>query len=165
MPSSPSYKIHSTPNHVRFLTPAEFTEKFGPTQEDYDAVVRYVQEHGLAVVGGSRDGMEVQVKGPVSAIEAAFHIELLIYQHPTENRIFYGPDREPTADLPFSLWHISGLDNYSIPHPLYVKKSDYAKAHGISPEVRCHATPLPAPAHPHRSWAATCAPPITAERR
>lgn len=131
----------TVPNYRHFLTPSEFTAKFGPTQGDYDAVVRYVQERGLAVVGGSRDGMDVQVRGPVSAIEAAFHVNLLTYQHPTENRIFYGPDREPTADLPFALWHISGLDNYSIPHPLYVKKSDYAKAHGISPDsVVRHAT-------------------------
>jgi subtilase family serine protease len=63
------------------------------------------------------------------------------YQHPTENRTFYAPDREPTATLPFPLWHISGLDNYSIPHPLFVKRSDYAKAHGIAPEaVVSHAT-------------------------
>ena len=131
----------TVPNYRHFLTPSEFTAKFGPTQGDYDAVVRYVQVHGLAVVGGSRDGMDVQVRGAVSAIEAAFHVNLLTYQHPTENRIFYGPDREPTTDLPFALWHVSGLDNYSIPHPLYVKKSDYAKAHGISPDsVVRHAT-------------------------
>jgi subtilase family serine protease len=131
----------TVPNHTHFLTPAEFTEKFGPTQHDYDAVIHYVRSHGLAVVGGSRDGMEVQVKGPVSAIESAFHVSLLLYQHPTENRLFYAPDREPTTDLAFALWHISGLDNYSIPHPLYVKKSDYARAHGISPDaVIRHAT-------------------------
>ncbi len=131
----------TVPNFRHFLTPAEFTEKFGPTQHDYDAVVQYAQTHGLAVVGGSRDGMEVQVKGPVSAIESAFHINLLTYQHPTENRIFFGPDREPSTDSSVRLWHISGLDNYSIPHPLFVKKSDYAKAHGISPDkVVTHAT-------------------------
>jgi subtilase family serine protease len=131
----------TVPNFRHFLTPAEFTEKFGPTQRDYDAVVRYVQAHGLAVVGGSRDGMEVQVKGPVSAIESAFHVNMLTFQHPTENRIFFGPDREPTTDLGIQLWHVSGLDNFSIPHPLFVKKSDYAKAHGISPDkVVSHAT-------------------------
>jgi subtilase family serine protease len=131
----------TVPNYRHFLTPAEFTEKFGPTQHSYDEVVHYVQGHGLTVVGGSRDGMEVQVKGPVSAIESAFHVTLMTYQHPTENRIYYGPDREPTADLSFALWHISGLDNYSIPHPLYVKRTDFAKAHGISPDaVVKHAT-------------------------
>ena len=129
------------PGYRQFLTPAEFTARFGPTQQDYDAVVQYVQSHGLTVVGGSRDGMDVQVKGPVSAIESAFHINLLVYQHPSENRTFYGPDREPTVDLPFQLWHISGLDNYSIPHPLYVSKTAYAAAHGIDPKnVVSHAT-------------------------
>ena len=118
----------SSLGYRQYLTPAEFTERFGPTQQDYDAVVRYVQNYGLAVVGGSRDGMEVQVKGAVSAIESAFRVDLLIYQHPDEDRVFYAPDREPTTGLPFPLWHISGLDNYSIPHPMYVKKSDYAIA-------------------------------------
>jgi subtilase family serine protease len=131
----------TVPNYRHYLTPVEFTERFGPTQEQYDAVVRYVQENGLAVVGGSRDGMEVQVRGAVAAIELAFHVNLLTYQHPTEDRIFYAPDREPTVDLPFALWHISGLDNFSIPHPLYMRNRDYAKAHGMSPDaVVGHAT-------------------------
>ncbi len=65
----------TVPNYRHFLTPSEFTEKFGPTKEDYDAVVRYVQAHGLAVVGGSRDGMEVQVKGAsLSHWSLAFHV-------------------------------------------------------------------------------------------
>ena len=125
----------------RFLTVPEFTEKFGPSQRDYDAVVRFAKANGFTVVGGSRDGMEVQIVGPVSAVEKAFHVTMGTYQHPTENRIFYGPDREPTVDLPFPLWHVSGMDNFSLPHPLYVKRSDYAAAHGIAAEkVVSHAT-------------------------
>jgi subtilase family serine protease len=132
-PSSASYR--------HYLTVPEFTAQFGPTQADYDAVVQYARSNGLTVVGGSRDGMDVQVKGPVSAVQTAFHVNLHTYQHPTENRIFYAPDREPTVSLPFNLWHISGLDNYSIPHPLFVKKSDYAAAHGIAADkVVSHAT-------------------------
>jgi subtilase family serine protease len=128
-------------SYRRFLTPAEFTARFGPTQQDYDTVLNFAKSNGLTVVGGSRDGMEVQVKGPVSAIEAAFHVSMHTYQHPTENRVFYGPDREPTTSLPFALWHVSGLDNYSLPHPMLVKKSDYAAAHGIDVDkVVKHAT-------------------------
>jgi subtilase family serine protease len=132
-PSSPSYR--------HFLTVPEFTQRFGPTEQDYDSVVRFAEGHGFTVVGGTRDGMDVQIKGPVSAVESAFHVTMRTYQHPTEPRIFYAPDREPTTDLPFALWHISGLDNYSIPHPMYVKRSDYANAHGINAEdVVSHAT-------------------------
>lgn len=135
-------ELAATPAHYRhFLTPAEFTDRFGPTQETYDATVAYLRNAGLDVIGGSRDGMDIQVKGPVSAIEAAFSIHMLIYQLPTEDRTFYGPDREPSVRLPFALWHISGLDNYSIPHALYVKKLDYSLAHGMKPEeVVKHAT-------------------------
>src|SRR5208283_2776775 len=97
--------------------------------------------NGFTVTGGSRDAMDVQIRGPVSAVQRAFNVTLGTYQHPTENRTFYSIDREPAAALPFQLWHISGLDNYSIPQPMYVKKSDYAKAHGMSAEdVVSHAT-------------------------
>ena len=132
-PSSPSYR--------QFLSVPEFTARFGPTEENYDAVVRYLKSYGFEVTGGTRDGMDVLIKGPVSAVEAAFRVSMRTYQHPTEDRIFYAPDREPTTGLSFALWHVSGLDNYSIPHPMYVKRSDYAKAHGINAEdVVSHAT-------------------------
>ena len=132
-PASPLYR--------QFLTPAEFTSQFGPTEAQYDAVVTFAKTHGLTVTGGSRDGMEVQVKGSVLAVETAFHVSMRTYQHPTDARTFFAPDREPTVDLPFNLWHVTGLDNYSLPHPMVVKKSDYAAAHGIEADaVVSHAT-------------------------
>jgi subtilase family serine protease len=124
-----------------FLTPTEFTAKFGPTQTQYDEVLSFAKANGLTVTGGSRDGMEVQVKGNVLAVEHALHVNMLSYQHPTENRAFFSADREPTTSLSFNLWHVSGLENYSIPHPLLVSRTDYAAAHGIQPEaVVSHAT-------------------------
>ena len=131
----------SSSSYHHYLTVPEFTAQFGPSQADYNAVVQYMKGNGFAVIGGTRDGMDVVVRGPVSAVQAAFHVSMHTYQHPTENRTFYAPDREPTTSLPFTLWHVSGLDNYSIPHPMLVKKSDYAAAHGISPDkVVSHAT-------------------------
>jgi len=125
----------------KFLTPTEFTAKFGPSQAQYDAVVQFAVSNGFTVTGGSRDAMDVQVKGPVSAVESAFHVRMMTYQHPTEDRVFYAPDSEPTTDLSFSLWHVSGLDNYSIPHRLLESRSDYAAAHGMDvKDVVSHAT-------------------------
>ena len=131
----------TSPSYHQFLTPQEFTARFGPRQKDWDALVAFAKASGFQIVGGSRDAMDLRMTGTVAAIEKAFHVTMGVYQHPAENRTFYAPDREPTVNLPFSLWHISGLDNYSIPHPMFVKKSDYAKAHGISPDkVVSHAT-------------------------
>jgi subtilase family serine protease len=131
----------SSSSFHKFLTPTEFTAKFGPSQAQYEAVVQFAVSNGFTVTGGSRDAMDVQVKGPVSAVESAFHVHMLTYQHPTENRVFYAPDAEPTTDLSFELWHVSGLDNYSIPHRLLESRSDYAAAHGIeAKDVVSHAT-------------------------
>jgi kumamolisin len=113
-PSSPFYR--------QFLTVQQFTETFGPSQEDYDAVIRFAKANGFTVVAGSRDAMDVQLKGSVADIETAFHVTMGLYHDPIENRDFYAPDREPTVDLPFQLWHISGLDNSSIPRPALVRK-------------------------------------------
>jgi kumamolisin len=101
----------------QFLSVEEFAASFGPSQEDYDSMRRFAEANGLKVVGTSRNRLNIDVTGSVGTIEKAFHVNLNIYQHPSENRVFYAPDREPTLDSPVQLWHISGLDNYSIPRP------------------------------------------------
>ncbi len=115
-PYSPSYR--------KFLTVEGFTAKFGPSQEDYDAVIHFAEANGLTVVGTSRNRMNLDVSGSVASIEKALHVNMGVYQHPTENRTFYAPDREPTMDLAVQLWRIAGLDNYSIPRPLVRVRSD-----------------------------------------
>ena len=119
-PESSSYR--------HFLSVEEFTERFGPSQEDYNAVIRFAQANGLTVTGTAPNRMIVDVAGPVANIERAFHVTLGWYQHPTERRTFYAPDREPTADLPVPLWHITGLDNFSVPHPASLRRAPAAKS-------------------------------------
>jgi subtilase family serine protease len=109
-PSSSSYR--------HFLTVEEFTARFGASKEDYDATVAFAKANGFTVLGTSTNRMTLDVAGSVATVEKAFHVTMGLYQHPTENRKFYAPDREPTADLSVQLWHISGMDNYSIPKPL-----------------------------------------------
>jgi subtilase family serine protease len=131
----------ASPLFHQFLTPQEFTARFGPSQEDWNALVAFAKANGFEIVSGSRDAMDLRLIGTVANIEQAFHLTMGIYQDISESRTFYSPDREPTTNLPFPLWHISGLDNYSIPHPKFLRKGDYAKARGIDPEtVVSHAT-------------------------
>jgi kumamolisin len=127
-PSSPSYR--------QFLTVEQFTNRFGPSQEDYDAVTSFAQAHGFTVVGTSSNRMNLDVTGQVANIEEAFHVTMGVYQHPTENRTFYSPDREPTPDLAVGLWHISGLDNYSIPQPALVRRNP-----GVTPDATTGSCP------------------------
>ena len=110
----------------QYVTPAEFTARFGPSQQDYDAVLSFAKANGFRVIGGSRDGMNVVIRGPVSAVESAL---------PRQHAHLSAPHREPHLlrarsrahhRSSFQLWHVAGLDNFSTPHPLYAKKSDYA---------------------------------------
>jgi len=130
-PKSPSYR--------HFVTVKEFTARFGPSQEDYDALIAFAKASGFTVLGGSRDSMDVQFTGTVASIEKAFHVTLGVYQHPTEDRTFYSPDREPTADLPMQLWHITGLDNYLIPKRALVHRDP--KVQGELPQAKTGSCP------------------------
>jgi kumamolisin len=114
-------------NYHQYVTPKEFTERFGPSQEDWNGVVKFAQQSGFKVIGGSRDAMDIRLQGTVAQVEKAFHVQMGIYQHPTENRTFFAPDREPSVDLGFQLWHVTGLDNYSLPRPLVVRTQGNGK--------------------------------------
>jgi subtilase family serine protease len=131
----------ASPSYHQFLTPQEFTARFGPSQEDWDALVAFAKASGFEIISGTRDARDLRLTGTVANIEKAFHVTMGTYHDLTEDRTFFAVDREPTVDLPFQIWHITGLDNDSKPHPMYVKKSDYAKAHGLDPnKVVSHAT-------------------------
>ena len=112
----------NSPFYHQYLSVQQFTELFGPTPADYAAVVRFAEENGLTVTGTSPNRLVVSVKGQVKNIEKALNITMSSYRHPSEARTFYSPDREPSPNLSVALWHISGLDNFSIPRPASLKQ-------------------------------------------
>ncbi len=114
----------ASPLHNQALTSGQFTERFGPTQADYDKVAAYLQAHGLTVVGTHPNRVVLDVAGTVADIQKAFHVNLRVYQHPTENRVFFAPDAEPSVDAGVPMADVSGLDNYVIPHPMGLKRPD-----------------------------------------
>jgi hypothetical protein len=107
----------SSPDYRQFLSVDQFTQQFGPTAEDYQAVVDFAQANGLTVTDRPANRRLVPISGSVENIEKAFNVRMNNYQHPTENRTFYSPDREPSLNLSVPVAHIAGLNNYSLPHP------------------------------------------------
>jgi subtilase family serine protease len=108
-PASPSYR--------RYLSVAAFTGRFGPSRADYDAVVRFLAQSGLRVTAVAANRYLVDVQGSVADVERVFHVRLGLYRHPTEQRVFVAPDREPTLDLAVPVNHVTGLDSFDIPRP------------------------------------------------
>jgi subtilase family serine protease len=111
----------ASPNYRHYLTPEQFTEQFGPTEKDYQAVINFAQANGLMVTETYSNRTLVDVSGSVTDIEKTFHVGMKVYQHPTEARTFYAPDVEPSLDLAVPVLHISGLDNFIVPRPMSLK--------------------------------------------
>jgi subtilase family serine protease len=122
------YDPHS-PIYHKYLSVKEFTQRFGPTADDYAKVQQYSQAQGLEIIDTPANRMVLDVEAPAATIESALHVRLNLYQHPTENRLFYAPDREPTVDLDVPLLHIDGLDDFSPPQPKNTLPSEPSNAH------------------------------------
>jgi subtilase family serine protease len=105
------------PDYRHYLTPEEFAARFGPTEQDYQAVIAFAQANGLAVSSTHPNRALLDVGGSVADIEKALHLTMRTYRHPAEARTFYAPEAEPSLDLAVPVLRISGLDNYSLPRP------------------------------------------------
>lgn len=120
-------------NYRHFLTPEEFTARFGPTEEDYQTVIAFAKASRLSVTGTHRGRTLVELSGKVADIERAFHVKMQTYQHPKESRKFFSPDVEPTVDAALPILGISGLNNYIVPRPLIHRKTAEEKAKEAAP--------------------------------
>jgi uncharacterized repeat protein (TIGR01451 family) len=124
----------ASPNYHHYLTPEQFTAQFGPTEQDYNKVIDFAKANGLTVVNSHPNRMLLDVSGKAADIGKTFQVTLRTYHHPTENRDFFAPDTEPTVDSALPILHISGLDNYSLPHPNF-KIRPLNQASGVMPAL------------------------------
>jgi len=115
----------ASPDYRQYLTPAQFAERFGPTEEEYQKVVAFVESRGLRLNGQQQDRGLLNVRGAVADIERAFNVNLKTYRHPKENRTFFAPDAEPSLDLDVPLEGINGLDDFDLPRPLGLQASPF----------------------------------------
>jgi uncharacterized repeat protein (TIGR01451 family) len=135
-----------SPNFGHYLTPQQFTENFGPTEQDYQAMIEFAEKNDLKVTRTHANRMLLNVSGRAADVERTFGVTLKRYQHPTESREFFAPDREPSVPAELKIQDISGLDNFRRPYPRFVLKpgtvpipiheaSAKAKATGASPNI------------------------------
>ncbi len=116
-----------SPNYRRYLSASEFAERFGPTQDDYDKLIEFVQGNGLTVSGTHPNRMILDVIGTVTAIDQMFHVNMTVWHHPARGQ-FFAPDRDPWLDLDVAVLDVSGLDNFVLPQPMDLKTMPLASA-------------------------------------
>jgi subtilase family serine protease len=111
----------ASPNFRHYLSAEQFAAEFGPTEQDYQALIQYAHENGLLVTATHPNRVLLDVSGEVSQIEKVFHLTMMAYDHPARGT-FYAPDREPSLDLETKVLDISGLDNFVLPQPMSLKQ-------------------------------------------
>ena len=108
------------PAHAQFrhyLTPYEYTERYGPTREDYEAVIGFAQAHRLEITGIHPNRLLLDVRGAVSDIEEAFGVRLFVYQR-AGGGLFHAPDVEPSVEATLPIETVSGLSSAHLPQPM-----------------------------------------------
>jgi len=129
----------TSPNYHHYLSVAEFTDRFGPAQADYDAVVNWATAQGFTVTRTTPNRHIVDIEGSVDTINRALHVSMGTYRRATQKTTFFAPDREPTVDLSVPLLEISGLDNFVPPQRMLrhgdpaMNKGPIANAGGSGP--------------------------------
>jgi hypothetical protein len=105
----------TSPNYRHFLTADEFTQQFGPTEDDAGQVRAFALSHSLKVTNTSTSRLVIHVSGTVEAVERTFGVKMQVYRHPAEARNFYAPDVEPSLDTNIPVQGITGLSTQYLP--------------------------------------------------
>lgn len=88
-----------SPNFHQWLTPAEFTAEFGPSQTDYQTVISYLKANGFAVIKTYPNRTLIDASATVGHIEKTFHFTMMVYNRRLGKGTFFAPDSEPTLDI------------------------------------------------------------------
>src|ERR1019366_7570596 len=68
------------PRYHQYLTPEQFATEFGPTEQDYQAVIAFAQANGLWVMTVHPNRVVLDVSGTVADIERTLHLALYTYR-------------------------------------------------------------------------------------
>ncbi|HEX8812454.1 MAG TPA: S53 family peptidase, partial [Terracidiphilus sp.] len=69
----------SSPNYHKWLTPAQFADRFGMSRGDIKRVTAWLQSQGFAVTGVANSRNEIYFDGTVSQVEVSFGTEIHNY--------------------------------------------------------------------------------------
>jgi pseudomonalisin len=100
----------ASPNYHKWLTPAQFASRFGPSQQDLQAVEQWLTGQGFRVTAASLSQRYVRFTASVADAERAFATSIMAFG----NGSLYSNITDPLipAQLSGVISSISGLDNF-----------------------------------------------------
>ena len=121
----------TSPEYRQYLTPAQFAERFGPTEDDYQALATFFEANGISVTGRHPNRTILDVSGTVADIENTFQVKMITWNHPTRGN-FFAPDRAPSVDAGVTILDVSGLDNFVLPRPMDLKSHPLSNSKALA---------------------------------
>jgi hypothetical protein len=73
----------SSPNYHQWLTPQQFGQQFGPSDQDIQTITSWLQSHGFQVAPISNGRTIIEFSGTASQVQEAFHTTIHKYSVPT----------------------------------------------------------------------------------
>jgi uncharacterized repeat protein (TIGR01451 family) len=123
----------ASPEYHQWLTPAEFTHRYGPTKTDVARVVSFLKARGIKVTDVSSNRTLIHTKATTASYEHAFGLHVNDYAR--HGRRFYST--EDTPKLPRTLAplvaNILGLNNAVRMRPESLHMQPLASARGLGP--------------------------------
>ena len=110
----------ASPNFHQWLTPEQYADRFGLSQNDINKVVAWLQAQGFEVTQTARGRTWVSFSGTAAQVQAAFQTE--IHNFSLNGQTYYANASEPAvpAALADVVLGFRGLDNYHLkPHSVF----------------------------------------------
>jgi subtilase family serine protease len=117
----------SSPNYHKWLTPAQFGERFGMTQTDLSRVVAWLESRGFTVTSIPNSRNQISFDGTVAQVESAFSTEIHNYLVDGEIHFANATDPSVPAALAGSVLSIGHLHNFA-PKPRVRAQSHFTSA-------------------------------------
>jgi len=76
---------HSSPNYHQWLTPQQFGQQFGPSDQDIQIITTWLQSHGFQVAPISNGRTTIEFSGTASQVQEAFHTAIHKYSVPKKS--------------------------------------------------------------------------------
>ncbi|RSD19313.1 S53 family peptidase [Amycolatopsis eburnea] len=106
----------ASPQYHRFLTPAQFNARFGPTQADVDKAVSFLGKAGATGIKVSGNRQAVTFTGSAARLESAFGTRIGTYHDQVSGRDFFANDAAPAVPAGVSdvVSGVVGLDDHAV---------------------------------------------------
>jgi kumamolisin len=110
--------------YQKFLTPQQFTQMYGPTTNDVNAVIDYLESHGMHVADVSSNNLAIHATAQSGVVEQALGVKINDYVY--QGRNVFGTEENPQfpSNVADTVQTVLGLNDLVQFHPMLVKATD-----------------------------------------